>query len=97
MPVGEFQYTLLVISGQSALVEENTALLLAQVAERNNAHEILPTGITLPGRVGWIATRQDGQNRIRELGKKGCAQPGVERCENLISVDKDHSPLRCGV
>src|SRR6266498_876618 len=94
MSMREFQDTLLMIGRQPALIEENTTLVLTQVAERNDAYKILPASITLPGRAGWVATCQYGQDSIGELRQEGCAQPTVEGSERLICIDEDHSPLR---
>src|SRR5215211_8760690 len=97
MAMSEFQYTLLVVRRQAALVEKGATFLLAQIAQRNDSYEILPTNIPLPGRVWSIATCQHRQNCIGKLRQKGCAQPAIERSENLVCVDENHGSLRRGI
>ena len=71
--MSEFQDALLVISRQPALIEKSMAFFLAQVPEGDDPHEILPTDITLPGGIGWVAACKDGENSIGELRQEGRA------------------------
>src|SRR5262245_10827479 len=94
MSMREFQDALLVVGGKPTFVQEGSAFLLTQVAKRNDPYKILPPGVALPGYIRRVASCQHGQNCIWELRQKGCAQPAIERSENLISIDQDHGPLR---